>query len=60
MANKTARHSKKTLLLGILLPIAGLGVVGGATVGVLYATGVLGHQVVSIADIFTDGSNPYQ
>jgi hypothetical protein len=60
MNNKTAKHSKKALLLGILLPIAGLGVIGGATVGVLYATGVFGHQAESIASIFTDGSNPYQ
>jgi hypothetical protein len=37
MNNKTARRSKKTLLLSILLPIVGLGVIGGG-VGIFYGT----------------------
>jgi hypothetical protein len=57
MTNKKRHHSKKALLLGILLPIAGLGVIGGATVGVLYATGILGHGEVDINTIF---GNTYQ
>jgi hypothetical protein len=43
MINKTARHSKKTLLLNILLPIVGLGVIGGG-VGIFYGANTTNIQ----------------
>jgi hypothetical protein len=41
--DKTTRHSKKTLLLSILLPIVGLGVIGGG-IGIFYGTNTTNIQ----------------